>query len=106
MRVILAVLCVVAACGDDGGRHITDAGPAAITVTPPDLEVTVVDGVAVLQSYTAHMTNAKGDDVDITAGATFTFSATAFGTFSGADATISGQGAGPVRVVATYNDLQ
>jgi hypothetical protein len=106
MRVILAVLCVVAACGDDGGRHIADAGPAAITVSPPDLQVTVVDGVAVLQSYTAHTTNAKGDDVDITAGATFTFSATAFGTFAGADATISGQGAGPVRVVATYNDLQ
>jgi len=107
MRVLLAALClVVAGCGNDGNRHIADAAPAAITVSPADLDVTVVDGVAVLQSYTAHTTDEKGNDVDITAGATFSFSDAAYGTFAGADATIGGQGAGMVRVVASYNELK
>jgi hypothetical protein len=109
MRVLLAFLCVAAAaCGDDGGRHIADAGPqgtASIVVTPADLQVSVTDGVAVLQSYSAHMIDATGHDSEITGSATFSFSDPVYGTFAAADATINGGGAGPVRVVATYDGL-
>lgn len=108
MRVVLALLCVAAAaCGDDGNRHIADAqtGAASIVVAPPDLSVNVVDGVAVLQSYTAHMIDANGHDSDITGSATFSFSDPVYGTFAAADATIGGGGAGHVRVVAQFDGL-
>lgn len=81
-------------------------GAASIVVTPADLTVNVVDGVAVLQSYTAHMIDADGKDSDITASATFAFSDPIYGTFAAADATIGGGGAGPVRILATYDGVQ
>ena len=109
MRLALAFVCMaVAACGDDGGRHIADApttGTATIVVAPPDLQVNVIDGAAVLQSYTAHMIDPSGHDSDITATATFSFSDPVYGTFAAADATIGGGGAGPVRVVAQFDGL-
>ncbi|MEO8551763.1 MAG: hypothetical protein ABI678_17420, partial [Kofleriaceae bacterium] len=78
---------------------------ATIVVAPADLQVSVIDGVAVLQSYTAHMIDSDGHDSDITASAAFSFSEPVYGTFAAADATIGGGGAGPVRVVATYDGL-
>ncbi|MEO8842788.1 MAG: hypothetical protein ABI591_06485 [Kofleriaceae bacterium] len=106
MRVLLAALCLIfAACSGDGGRHIGDSAVARIVVMPADSTVTVTDGVPVLQPYTAHEIAADGTDTDVTAQTAFNLDIQ-YGTFSAATARISGQGAGPTRVVAQFNGIQ
>ena len=102
----------LAACGDDGGKHTgTDAGSgsgsgtATLTVSPPDLHVTVLNGIAVAQEYTAALTDGNGNTTDVTQQATFTLADPTYGTFYGPALSINGQGAGPVTVMATLNGV-
>ncbi len=104
---LFALVGFLIACGDDGGmRDATDSGPVAtIRVEPPDLEVTITDGAAVMQPYTATLVEADGTESDVTTTAVFSFADTTFGSFATATATVTGFGAGPTRVQATVDGV-
>lgn len=98
------LLAALLACGDgDKKGHLPDAGLALaqLIVSPPDVSVTIVDDAVVTQPYTAHIIDAQGLDIDVTAEASFTLSDGTYGSFDGATLSVTGQGAGPVRVQAT-----
>lgn len=104
MRVLLGLVCVLAAaCGDDGINHIPDPPPPSIRVEPADQVVTIVNGTAIVQPFTATLVEQDGTERDVTADAGFSLSDARYGTFERAMLTVTGQGAGPTRVVATYN---
>ncbi len=89
------------ACGPTDRDGVTTA---TIEVEPADLVVSVVDGVAITQPYTATRIDPDGDRTDVTATAVFTVAEPAFGAWSGSTITIAGGAAGPTRVIATTVD--
>jgi hypothetical protein len=102
MKYVTVVLCGVAACGgSDHVGHLPDAAVARLIVQPADLSVSVIDNVVVTQPYTAHLTDARGDDIDVTQETVFSLRDPGYGSFAGATLTVTGQGAGPTRVEAT-----
>ena len=102
MKFYVVLLCGLTACGDSSnGRHLPDAAVARILVEPADISVNIVDSAAVMQPYTAHIVDDKGLDVDVTGETTFTLHDANYGSFDGATLTVTGQGAGPTRVVAS-----
>ena len=101
MKIYVVVLCGLLACGDsDNNRHLPDAPSAQLILQPADLSVTIINNVVAVQPYTAHVID-HGRDVDVTAETTFSLRDAAYGSFSGATLTVSGQGAGPTRIEAT-----
>lgn len=90
----LVLLAFAIGCGDDPVHPLGDASPQSLVITPADLTLTVLDGQVVTQGYTATLP----DGTDVTASTTFTLSKTAYGAFSGPSLSVSGAGAGPVRV--------
>jgi hypothetical protein len=91
------------ACGPSGrGGDDVDH----IEIAPPDLMVTITNGAAVTQPYTATYVTKDGDRSDVTGSVVFTLANTAFGNWSGATLAITGNGAGPTRVVATQGSVQ
>ena len=100
MRALFATCALIlAACGDDGVHHLADAPGIQLLVEPPDLMVTIVNGQAVTQAYTATYIAPNGDKQDVTAETTFQIDAS-YGAFSGDTVSVSGQGAGPTKVYA------
>lgn len=89
------------ACGPDDRDGVTTA---TIQVEPADLVVTVVDGAAITQPYTATRIDPDGDRTDVTATAVFTVAEPAFGVWVGPTITVAGSAAGPTRVIATTAD--
>ncbi len=106
MKYFCVVLCGAFACGGgDHVGHLPDAAPARLIVQPSDLSVTIIDNVVVTQPYTAHITDAHGEDIDVTQETAFSLHDAGYGSFSGATLTVTGQGAGPTRVEATARGL-
>jgi hypothetical protein len=111
MRIVhLVVVCLgLAACGGNGVHHLADSGTdgstgsnePTIKVEPTTATVSVINGAAVTQAYTATLVEPDGSTTDVTSSATFSFADPSYGTWSGATATLTGQGAGPVEVIAT-----
>ncbi len=64
----LALLLALTACGASEGEN-ADAGPQeaqSLQITPENVELTVINGVAVQQPYTVLATYAEGNTVDVT----------------------------------------
>ena len=99
MKYVTVVLCGVVACGGgDHVGHLPDASPAQLRVEPADLSVQIIDNAVVTQPYTAHLTGAHGEDIDVTQETVFSLHDPGYGSFAGATLTVTGQGAGPTRV--------
>ncbi|HEX3476078.1 MAG TPA: hypothetical protein VHT91_13730, partial [Kofleriaceae bacterium] len=75
--------------------HLPDASTAQLIVEPTDLSVSIIDNVVVTQPYTAHLTDARGDNIDVTQETVFSLRDPAYGSFAGATLSVTGQGAGP-----------
>ena len=101
MKYVTVVLCGVVACGGgDHVGHLPDAPSARLIVEPADLAVQIIDNAVVTQPYTAHLTGAHGEDIDVTQETVFSLHDPGYGSFAGATLTVTGQGAGPTRVEA------
>ena len=102
MRLILPCallgLCL-AACGPNGNGDDTGDDEAVIEVRPATATLTVMNGVAVEQPYTAHLVFPDGTEEDITADAQFSLAEGFVGYFEGP--TLVANGAGRGRVVAS-----
>ena len=107
MRAVFVCLFAffVACGGKDKVNHLPDAPGIAIRIEPADLQVTIVDGVAVTRPFTATFVEPDGKERDITADAVFSLSDSMYGTFSGNTLSVTGQGAGPVRVQASLSGV-
>jgi len=102
MRTFALAVAFVIACGPSGGGD--DQMPAAhIEVTPADLAVTITDGAAVTQPYTATLVDKDGKRSDVTGQVAFTLQNPAYGNWSGPSLTVTGVGAGKTRVIASMN---
>ena len=93
------------ACGPSHGGGDDDQGPH-IEITPPDVTVTITNNVAVTQPYTATLVDGNGNRSDVTSTVVFTLANPAFGNWTGPTLAITGNGAGPTRVVATEGNVQ
>jgi hypothetical protein len=103
---LMGVMMTAAGCGGDRIRQLPDAGSSAtIRVDPPAAQVTVINGQPVAQAYTATLVQPDGAEQDVTSSAVFSLEEVRYGTFAGPMLTVSGQGAGPVRVTAVYQTL-
>ena len=97
MRSYALALAFVIACGPSRGD---DQEPTThIEITPADLSVTIVDGAAVTQPYTATLVTKDGDRSDVTSKVSFSLMHPAFGNWSGPSLTITG-----AREVAIHCD--
>jgi hypothetical protein len=92
MRIHIVLLGGLLACGGSEPR---------LVIEPADLTVTIIDDVAVTQPYKVRLQSANGGSIDVTGEATFSMVNPAYGTFAGATLSVTGQGAGPTRVLAT-----
>jgi hypothetical protein len=90
------------ACGGGGGGGDDMEDGATLVVRPPTASLTVMNGVAVEQPYTAHLVWEDGTEVDVTAESTFMLAEGFVGYFD--DTTLVANGAGRGRVVATRED--
>lgn len=98
---VFVLLCASAACsGDDGVNKLPDAPLVTLRIDPPDAEVTVVNGVAVMQAYTATLISPDGSERDVTDHTAFTLRDANYGVFTASALAITGRGAGPTRVQA------
>ncbi len=105
MRASVLALLLVFACGDDGANNLPDApGAPTLRVEPADVTVTIVDGQAVAQAYTATLIGIDGSMRDVTAETAFSI-APNYGAFTGSTVSVSGQGAGPTPVSAAYEGV-
>lgn len=95
---LLVALCL-AACGPSGGGDDAAEDAATIEVRPATATLTVMNGVAVEQPYTAHLIFPDGSERDVTAEAEFTVAEGFVGFFQ--DSTLVANGAGRGRLVAT-----
>ncbi|HUJ60365.1 MAG TPA: hypothetical protein VLX92_17810 [Kofleriaceae bacterium] len=95
------LVLALAACGP-GSRSGDDQSPTThLEIDPPDASVTVMDGVAVVQAYTATLVDAHGHRTDVTQTATFSLADLDFGAWSGPSLTVTGAAAGPTMVMAS-----
>ncbi|HEU0034345.1 MAG TPA: hypothetical protein VFQ53_27170 [Kofleriaceae bacterium] len=104
----LALACLSCAliftigCGPDS-RDDHPTTPT-IRIEPADVSVEIVDGVAVVQDYTATLVMPDGSKSDVTNRAVFTVQDGAFGSWAGPSLTVTGGAAGPTRVIATTTE--
>ncbi len=91
----------VLACGSDD----TSVSGGTLVVTPGTALLTVVDGQEETQVYVATLVDDAGNELDVTADASFTVDRSTVGSFSGATFTARGLGAGNVIVTGTYEDI-
>ncbi len=102
---LVAVTLLGTACGSSGDDAGGDDDPnAMIIVTPGDATLTVLNGVAVEQGYSAVMRQPDGSERDITAEATFSIAESQVGYFTGT--TLVANGAGRGTVTATLSGRQ
>jgi hypothetical protein len=92
----------LAACGPNDGGDDTAEDNATLVVRPPTATLTVMNGVAVEQPYSAHLVFEDGSERDVTAEASFQLAEGFVGFFQ--DETLVANGAGRARVVATRED--
>jgi hypothetical protein len=102
---LLGLTCALAACGDNFHPAVDEPEPRAIRIEPADAKVSIVNGAAVAQSFTAILLDDQGGERDVTGEATFSLRDARYGSVDHATVTVSGQGAGPTRVIARYGDL-
>ena len=106
MRAAIAISALLfAGCGGDDVHHLPDAPEVRLLVEPPDVMVTVVNGQAVAQAYTAKLVQPNGDAIDVTDHASFVLRDQSYGNFTGPTVSITGQGAGPTRVLAVADNV-
>ncbi len=108
--ILLSVLFAVSGCGvdardptvgDDGKGPVDPMSSAAIIINPSALEAHVVGDHAVTSDFTATLVTPDGRQEDVTHEVTFSLADARFGSFTGTQLTVTGQGAGETRVVAT-----
>jgi len=105
LRRLALAFVVLAGCGGDDKGGLPDApGSAQLIVEPADLTITVVDGQAVMQPYTATLVALDGSRRDITDEASFSIDS-GYGTFSAATLSVTGNGSGPTRVYAVADGV-
>lgn len=92
------LLAFAVGCGSDPVHGLGDAAPQMLVIQPADLTLSIIDGQVVSQAYTASVMDDNGNLVDVTDSTTFMLSKPNYGTFNGTSVSLSGQGAGPVRV--------
>ena len=101
MRIALAALAIGSfACG--GHNNGDDTTGATLELTPPAVELLILNGAAATQDYKAIVHYADGDTRDVTDETVFGIDGT-FGTFAGATATVTT--AGKTSVFGTYKDV-
>ncbi len=119
MRTAIACAMFVAACGPahhTGGGDDAGLTNATLTVSPATSEITIMNGVAATESFTATLTLADGTTTDVTAQTAFGVS-DGLGSFSGADLsmTLAGKGTvtglynmtvGTAQVIARLKDVR
>jgi hypothetical protein len=93
----MAFLCV--ACGPSG-RDDGTKGPH-LEIKPADFSVTITNGGAVAQAYTATRVDQDGNRKDVTHDVTFAVADPAFGSWSTDTLLITGGAAGPTKVTAS-----
>ncbi len=86
--------------GDDGSNG------AHVEISPADASVTISNGVAVTQAYTAVLYDENGNPHDITDTVTFSVGNPAYGNWTGPTLSVTGGGAGVTQVVANTGVLQ
>src|SRR5262245_29513464 len=89
--------------GDDDGSGGGDGGmgtPGTLRIEPGSAEVTAEPGIPGTQGFTAIYTDDDGNDIDVTAEATWTLANPAIGTVPGGQFTTSGNVAGHTKVRA------
>ena len=89
----------LAACGPNDGGDDAAEDAATLEVRPPTATLTVINGVAVEQPYTAHLIFEDGSERDVTAESSFMLAEGFVGFFE--TSTLVANGAGRGRVVAT-----
>ncbi|MBX3159516.1 MAG: PD40 domain-containing protein [Deltaproteobacteria bacterium] len=107
MRAIVAsAFLLTAACGDDTPNKLPDAPPVgSLIIEPPDVQVTVENGVAVVQSYRATAVDPDGTQRDVTGITTFTLRDPQYGNWTGSSLAVTGMGSGPTRVIGNANGV-
>lgn len=101
-KLVTVVVLGVMGCVDPA----RDPAPVALVVEPAELSVTVIDGVPVVQAYTATAIDADGIERDVTGETTFALTDGAYGQWSASALRITGNALGPARVVAAHGDLR
>jgi len=92
---------VAGGCGDNfHSEPDASSAPARLIIEPAELSVTILNDAAVTRTYTAHLIQGDGQDVDVTQETTFSVHDRAYGAFTGATLSVTGQGFGPTRVDA------
>ncbi len=101
MKTVLACLAI-AAIGCGPSKRGDDTTPTThIEIEPADATVTIVNGAAVIEDYTATLVTASGDRSDVTASTTFSVGDPTYGSWSGPALTVTGGAAGPTQIVAS-----
>jgi WD40 repeat protein len=101
LRALVVFVCLPSfACG--GHNNGDDTTGATLELTPPAVELLILNGAAATQDYKAIVHYADGDTRDVTSETVFGIDGT-FGTFSGATATVTT--AGKTSVFGTYKDV-
>ena len=101
MKTVLACIAI-AAIGCGPSKRGDDTSPTThIEIEPADATVTIVNGAAVVEDYTATLVTASGDRSDVTASTTFTVADSTYGSWTGPALTVTGGAAGPTQIVAS-----
>ncbi|MBX3156417.1 MAG: PD40 domain-containing protein [Deltaproteobacteria bacterium] len=99
----LSIATLVFACGSSHlGDDDIDTTGAKLLLDPPSVELTILNGAAVKQGYTATLETATGATYDVTDDVVF-YIDSAFGTFAGPVVQVST--AGKTRVTGTFRDV-
>ena len=91
--------------GGGGGDAIADVTGATLTVAPADATMTVTDGVAAEQAYTATIHYLDGSSADVTDGTAFSLDDVRLGSFSAAVLSAGGFAGGTATVRAVHRGV-
>ena len=97
MKTVSASFLLLVACGP-GGRGGNGSGSAnRLVISPASASVTIVNGVAVNEVYTATYNGS-----DVTAETTFSVADPGYGNWNGATLSVTGGAVGPTTLTGTY----
>ena len=111
---LLSLLLAVSACGVDGTDPVVGddtVGPmdpvsaAEIRITPSRIDATITDDAAIRQTIRATLVKPDGTELDVTDEVTFALADARYGTITGNELTLTGDGAGPTELTATHGML-
>jgi hypothetical protein len=92
------------ACGTGGHGGGSGSG-AHLEISPANASVTIMNGVAVVEAYTATLYDEHGHGTDVTSQTTFDTPDPGYGNWNGATLTITGGSVGPTQVTALNGEI-